>query len=216
MRASSIAAWILCGIFAVATAGLGSAYVRSQQKAADLPRQLETARSGNTRPRANPPADAAYELLLRQICDRLELMHDVARWKWNAEKPIEDPMREKELLDRIVLKAEQQGIDSAFARAFFRDQFEAAKIVQRTDFAEWTAAGAAKFNDVPDLATVQRPRIDAATNNLLAALKNLDDPRSPEAQARILELSQDASNRFGSEADPVRRAVRALFARGNP
>lgn len=216
MRASSVAAWVLCGVFAVATGGLGEAYVRSQRNAADLARQLEAARSENVRVQPSRPADAAYELLVRQICDRLELMHDVARWKWNAEKPIEDPDREQELLDRIAARAEQQGIDQALARAFFRDQIEAAKIVQRADFSEWTAAGATKFDGVPDLATVQRPKIDAATDRLLGALKNLDDPRSPAARARVRELSQDASNRFGSEADPVRRSVRTLVGREGP
>lgn len=159
----------------------------------------------------------AAEAVAVRVLERLKLMHDVARWKWNENKPIDDPEREAKLLDGIVRKAAERGIDVRFARRFFEDQFAAAKLVQRAHFEDWTQQGQGRFADVPDLATMQRPRIDAATDALLDALANAEwtppASRSPRPGNGNLDWSpivESASARFASPADPVRRAMRSL------
>lgn len=161
--------------------------------------------------------DGADSVLIARVLSRLELMHDVARWKWNTQKPIDDPEREAALLARIVVQAANRGIDAEVARRFFEDQFAAAKIIQRADFEQWTQENHGPFENVPDLATVQRPRIDAATEELLEALAALhaSESRSSSSGASSLDTRRKqkvaaASSRFDSAADPVRRALRSL------
>jgi chorismate mutase-like protein len=175
---------------------------------------LQTADAARDDGAAGEDADA---LVIARVLARLELMHDVARWKWTARKPIDDPEREAALLARIVVQATNRGIDAEVARRFFEDQFAAAKIIQRADFDQWTQEKHGPFDNVPDLATVQRPRIDAATEELLEALAALHKPeslssgsgRSPSDTRRKQKVAA-ASSRFDSPADPVRRALRSI------
>jgi chorismate mutase len=149
-------------------------------------------------PSPTPPAvakapDRAFDGLLGLIRTRLELMHDVARYKWAAKAPIEDPARERALLDDVAERGRALGLDPAAARSFFAAQIEAAKLVQRADFARWEADHRGSVGDPPDLVGVLRPRIDALNRDLLAAL----------ADARPLALDRDAAARLRSRADQV-------------
>jgi chorismate mutase len=110
------------------------------------------------------------EQLLQAQVRRLELMHDVARWKWNRGQAIEDPAREEALLQAILPQCEAAGLGVDFARSFFRAQMDAAKQVQEEDFQAWKAVNQSPFPDVPDLTTRLRPQIDACTKELVAAL----------------------------------------------
>lgn len=117
--------------------------------------------------------DAAVDRVLRLMRQRLVIMHDIARWKWNGQRPIADPERERAFLDASATKARSSGLDPEFARAFFAAQIEAAKQLQDDDFRQWQAEGREKFADVPDLSTQIRPRIDAVSSELLGALAAL-------------------------------------------
>jgi chorismate mutase len=120
--------------------------------------------------RPAPPTRASAELLglMRQ---RLLLMHDVARWKWNEKRPIADPEREAVLLADVERQAQREGVDAAFARRFFMAQIEAAKVVQTEDHARWAKEGRGRFEPAPDLAGDLRPRIDELNRQLILALK---------------------------------------------
>lgn len=72
------------------------------------------------KPAADVPPTVAVDEVLHGIFDRLVLVHDVARWKWNAGKLAADPVREKALLDRVTEQAKARGLDPEFARGFFR------------------------------------------------------------------------------------------------
>ncbi len=155
------------------------------------------------------------ERLLDRIEARLDLMTDVARWKWNAKQPIDDPQRESTLLVRIVEKARELGINPAFAAAFFRDQFESAKLVQRARFREWTAANSPPFVDVPDLAAEQRPRIDAATDALLESLAEIEPRRESWAfQEAFGEAARKRSANVPIRTDRWARSVLTLMPEG--
>jgi chorismate mutase len=149
-------------------------------------------------PSPAPPAvakapDRAFDGLLGLIRTRLELMHDVARYKWAARSPIEDPARERALLDDVAERGRALGLDPAAARSFFAAQIEAAKLIQRADFARWEADHRGPAGDPPDLVGVLRPRIDALNRDLLAAL----------ADARPLLLDRDSAARLRSRADQL-------------
>ena len=97
-------------------------------------------------------------------------MPDVARYKWNHQSAIDDPVREGQIIAGLGKEAEALGIPAAWAEQFFRAQIEAAKTVQRDLFTRWQREAARKFDDAPDLANVTRPKLDALTPQLLREL----------------------------------------------
>jgi len=118
------------------------------------------------------PASAAspeVERLLRLMSDRLALMHEVARTKWNGNRPVDDPEREQALLRQMEEEGQEHGLDPGFTRAFFAAQIAAARGVQEADLARWRAEGCGPFAGAPDLAALRR-RIDGLNQDLLGAL----------------------------------------------
>jgi chorismate mutase-like protein len=97
------------------------------------------------------------------------LMHDVARSKWNAGRPVADPAREQALLSDMEERGRTHGLDPAETRAFFTAQVEAARQVQEADVRRWRSEGRGPFADAPDLADL-RQRIDRLNRELLTAL----------------------------------------------
>src|ERR1700733_3321350 len=126
-------------------------------------------------------------LLSSLIEDRLSVMTDVARTKWNNGSAIEDPVREQQLLADVGGKAQALGLSADWAQHFFRLQIEAAKEIQYCLFAQWTAAGQKPFQEVQDLRTAIRPQLDRLTVQLLQELARqwpqLNSPGSPEQNA---------------------------------
>lgn len=207
------------GVTVVLVIALGALVLSQRSELRETRAQLARLKAGDTWPDEAVASGDADAVLIARVVERLELMHDVARWKWNAQKPIDDPDRETALLARVVIQATNRGMEADEARTFFQDQFAAAKIIQRADFDQWTQDGQGPFERVPDLAAVQRPRIDAATEQLLDALVALrkDDRRPPLASAERLShrrkrMTATASAHFDSPADPVRRALRLIVA----
>src|SRR5262245_39394913 len=64
------------------------------------------------RPRSST-SSAALDRLLNLMRERLVLMHEVARWKWTEKRPIADPARERDLLDRLAARARDRGLSEA-------------------------------------------------------------------------------------------------------
>ena len=115
---------------------------------------------------------AALECLLRLMEQRLALMHEVARWKWNADKSITDPERERESLRTVVERGSGKGLDPELVRSFFTAQMEAARLVQQVDIDRWKAKKQRSFADTTNLA-VLRQRIDDLNRELIDALAEL-------------------------------------------
>jgi chorismate mutase len=100
---------------------------------------------------------------------RLALMHDVARWKWNAGQPVTDPQREHDLLRSVVERGRGKGLGPALVRSFFAARMEAARLVQQADFARWKTNKQGPFADATSLAVLRR-RIDRLNRELIDAL----------------------------------------------
>lgn len=125
-------------------------------------------------PKQVPPTESSTQTVVHLVGlmrQRLDLMGDVARWKWNHEKPIADPAREKELLDEVSDRAAKRGLDRDLVRRFFAAQIEAAKLIQQAEHNRWRAAGQKTFADVPSLDELRR-RIDTLNAGLLDALES--------------------------------------------
>jgi chorismate mutase len=114
------------------------------------------------------PDLAKLDRLLSLMEQRLTLMHEVARWKWHAGKPILDSPRERELLRIVVEQGRDKGLESDLVRSFFAAQMEAARLVQQADFHHWKA----KKEDPPTgkSLAVLRQRIDQLNRELIDAL----------------------------------------------
>jgi chorismate mutase-like protein len=129
--------------------------------------------SGGCRPADLPDGPrrdlADLERLLRLIEQRLALMHDVARWKWNAGQPITDAQRERALLQSVVERGRGKGLEPDLVRSFFAAQMEAARLVQQADFDRWTANKQMPFAETKCLAAL-RHQIDDLNRELIDAL----------------------------------------------
>ncbi|MGE0606438.1 MAG: gamma subclass chorismate mutase AroQ [Pirellulales bacterium] len=159
----------------------------------------------------NDAAVARAEQLVELMQARLLLMHDVARWKWNAGRPIEDLPREAELLDRMAqLTGERWQIPDQETRPFFQAQMDAGKLVQQAYFAEWEAHDIRpQFDNVPDLATEIRPRLDQISKQMLAAWHELRPDLKDQNVQSWLRGKARSLVEHGSKAngDEVRRAL---------
>jgi chorismate mutase len=115
------------------------------------------------------PDLATLDRLLRLMQQRLVLMHDVARWKWNKDLPITDPKRERELLQKVVELGRGKGLEADLVRSFFAAQMEAARLIQQADFERFKANKQKPFAGTKSLA-VLRQRIDELNRELIDAL----------------------------------------------
>ncbi|MEM7226561.1 MAG: gamma subclass chorismate mutase AroQ [Pseudomonadota bacterium] len=122
----------------------------------------------------------APQALVDAMTERLALMEPVARYKWNAGRPIEDLAREQVVLDKVVESAGAAGVDVDFARSFFQAQIAAAKEIQQRNFDRWAANGQGKFAQVRDLNSDLRPAIIALTGRVIAELKRLPGVQATE------------------------------------
>jgi hypothetical protein len=75
------------------------------------------------------------------------------------------------------------GVPADYARRVVEAQIEASRTRQIELTTLWRAQHHPSFDDVPDLATAQRPAVDAATTNLLRRLR-----------AAMCELDSDAAH----------------------
>ena len=118
------------------------------------------------------PDLATLDRLLGLMQQRLTLMREVARWKWNAGQPVMDAERERELLHSVVERGRGKGLDADLVRSFFAAQMEAARLVQQADLDRWKATKQEPFADTKSL-VVLRQRIDQLNSELIDALTEL-------------------------------------------
>jgi chorismate mutase len=161
------------------------------------------------------PGDAATAALrlvpLRRLMDeRLALMPDVARYKWNTHGAIEDVARERNILNAFAREAQAQGLPGPWARDFFRAQIEAAKMVQRERFVQWRQSQTGPFSDTPDLAGTIRPRLDALTPQLLRELAGAWPVLSDTAQLPHIRVMMRVMQSRQLSAAAADRAAKPL------
>src|SRR5262245_46947283 len=93
---------------------------------------------------AAPPAAAhspygQLRPLAALSAERLAAGDLVAAAKWGTGAPIDDPVRERQVLDAVAAQARQLGADPAATVRIFRDQMEASKVLQRGLHRLWDA-----------------------------------------------------------------------------
>ncbi|AUI63719.1 chorismate mutase [Amycolatopsis sp. BJA-103] len=134
------------------------------------------------------PASASSGLwtLTDLAAQRVQIADKVAAAKFGTPSPIDDPVREQQILDSVAAKAPGLGLDADGVVRFFRDQIEANKVVQRGLYARWTEHPGSRPPGRPDLATEVRPVIDRLNAGLLAELAATRSARArPSCDARL-------------------------------
>lgn len=156
-------------------------------------------------PQAVSPVDIveAVDQLADSIQQRLAIMPDVARFKWNHKRPITDPEREAQLLKSLVQQATEHGVSPQLSQRFLTAQMAAARHVQQRLIADWQAAQAEPFADVPDLDRQLRPQISALSAAMLSPLIKIEsvlaDAATQELLANALQQRSDTAPLFAEE-----------------
>ncbi|MBA3488715.1 MAG: gamma subclass chorismate mutase AroQ [Longispora sp.] len=117
--------------------------------------------------------------------ERLLLADKVAAAKFGTDKPIDDPAREQQVLDKVAELSISVGVDAEVSKRFFRDQMEANKLVQRSLYELWTTHPELRPTDRPDLALEIRPQLDTITTGMLEQLKITSDVRRPGVECEV-------------------------------
>ncbi len=138
-------------------------------------------------PQTNP-ALIQVDDLRDLLAQRLSLMEQVARYKWNQQGSIEDLAREQKIITSLQKQADTLGVPASWSEHFFRAQIEAAKQIQTEYFVQWRARRQAPFEHVPNLESDIRPQLDRLTMQILRQLA-LTWPALVDAkeQARITQ-----------------------------
>ena len=117
---------------------------------------------------ATAAAAATTDQLYGLVGERLSHMRDVAAFKWLNDRPVEDLSREQVVVEAALANARNQQLVPEGAEAFFLEQIEAAKDIQRYWFSRWqTGSGPA---DAPDLSSNVRPQLLLLGEQITAAL----------------------------------------------
>lgn len=161
-------------------------------------------------------ADAdALDRLIGLIGDRLTVMPDVARNKYNSGAAVEDLPREAQVLAAVAAQAERAGVTRALAESFFQAQIDAAKMLQQARIDAWTAEKRPPFADVPDLALDIRPKLDALTPGLIAALLEAGPLlNAPQTKRRLEKAAVGYAVVHPQDAAAFRRALAPLGLNG--
>ncbi|MFD9458560.1 chorismate mutase [Streptomyces sp. NPDC059985] len=155
---------------------------------------------------SSPPAEHVLEMIVRLAAERVMTADTVAAAKWGTTQPIDDPSREKTVLDSAASQAAKLGIDRATVQRIFKDQIAANKDVQRALYAQWQQHPAEQPTHRPDLATQVRPVLDRVDSQLLTAIQLaqplLSRPDCDELLERgkattVQAMSLDAIHRSG-------------------
>ncbi|MEH2402339.1 MAG: gamma subclass chorismate mutase AroQ [Nostoc sp.] len=159
-------------------------------------------------PQAITSADQQLRVdkLLKLIQQRLLIAHDVARWKWNHKRPIEDLKREQELLLKVRQQAKIYSLEPDPVVAFFKAQIEAGKLIQTVDFKNWQKQGIKSFPNVPDLNQTLRPSLDKLNTEFVFALTEVT---SVLGCPQIKELIQSRSQVI-IQGDGIDQQVQSL------
>jgi len=117
------------------------------------------------------PARQEIDRLLTLVDQRLDVAVKVAQAKWNSGAPINDPARERKILDDLTASLKTADVqEKSFMRRFFQAQFDAGKIIQVALHAQWRQEAHARFANPPDLARDIRPELDRLTPLLIDSL----------------------------------------------
>ncbi|MFI5756673.1 gamma subclass chorismate mutase AroQ [Streptomyces sp. NPDC051569] len=146
---------------------------------------------------------------------RLAIADLVAAAKRGTGSPVDDPVRERRVLDTVAHRARERGADPVATVRIFRDQIAAGKAVQRALLRRWDADPAEAPAGRPELSAV-RAEIDRVDDALVRALARAAPDRATPHCGGVLRASA-ALVRTERRPDAVhaaalRRSLRSVCA----
>ncbi|MEV5966951.1 gamma subclass chorismate mutase AroQ [Kribbella sp. NPDC051952] len=135
---------------------------------------------------------------------RILIGDDVAASKYFSGKPVDDPVREQQILESVRASAVQLGIDPESTAEFFQAQIDASKVVQRGLLAYWAAHPTSAPTSGPDL-NVIREQLDKLTTQLLAELVTVDHLRHSGLRCDVSLLVATTSEEIRHHLDRLHR-----------
>jgi len=115
------------------------------------------------------------DTLIELIFQRLSLAEDVAAEKFSSGRPVDDPAREQQILDRVARTLEGAGPYQQAVLQFFRNQIAANKIIQRGLHQHWRAHPEEIPAVHPGLADQIRPELDRITARMVWQLAYMNE-----------------------------------------
>ncbi|MFT7219641.1 MAG: cyclohexadienyl dehydratase [Candidatus Azotimanducaceae bacterium] len=112
----------------------------------------------------------ASEALFKLIDQRLELMQEVAAYKWIKNLPITATEREAVVINNAVIDGLQYGLTKHSSAAFFQAQITAAKNIQQCWHQRWSTEGGPQ--KARDLNSSVRPALIKLGTDIVALLSN--------------------------------------------
>ena len=143
---------------------------------------------------AHADAPGPLVALVDAAAQRLQTADAVAAAKWTAGGEIEDPARERQVLDAVTATARERGADPGYVEQIFRDQIDATVAVEYGLFSDWKFDRASAPVTAPDLAD-SRVAIDGYNRTMVNEI-----------------AAQSVSLRSPSCADDLRAAEDAVVA----
>ncbi|MFC8123957.1 gamma subclass chorismate mutase AroQ [Streptomyces sp. NPDC057302] len=148
------------------------------------------------RPSAGASADASagsyarLHTLADLAARRLATADLVAAAKYGTGSPIDDPAREKQVLDDVARQAREVGADPEATVRIFRDQIEANKVVQRELHRRWDAhpSQAPGPGERPDLGEV-REEINRVNRLLVRGIAESPGARAAASCRGVLAVA---------------------------
>jgi chorismate mutase len=144
--------------------------------------------------------------LTNLAAERILLADKVAAAKFGTTQPIDDPVREQQVLDSVATMSHSIGIDPAVSVQFFRDQIEANKVVQRGLYSKWEAYPELRPTHRPDLSTEVRPQLDQITGEMLQQLRATQAVRNAMPGCHVFLSNAGLSTERGYHLDGLHRA----------
>jgi chorismate mutase len=126
-------------------------------------------------------ADAPSPLfaLVDAAAQRLQTAEPVAASKWTTGGSIEDPARERQVVDAVTAAAKTQNVDPGYVQMVFRDQIDATVGVEYGHFSAWKLDPASAPITAPNLSE-SRSAIDGynrtMVNEIAAQWNSLHSP----------------------------------------
>ncbi|BDX35008.1 secreted chorismate mutase [Mycobacterium antarcticum] len=152
---------------------------------------------------AEPPSLFA---LVDAAAQRLETADAVAASKWITHAPIEDAVREQQVIDAVTAAAGDVGVDPSYVARAFRDQIDATVAVQYDRFGEWKLDPGGAPTAAPDLSD-SRATIDALNRTMVSEIAaQWDSLRAPQCDVDLETASNDVAAARDLDAE-YRRAL---------
>jgi chorismate mutase len=144
---------------------------------------------------------------------RILLADKVAAAKFGTTQPIDDPVREQQVLDQVAATSASMGLPPGTSVRFFQAQIEANKVVQRALFQRWTEHPAEQPAERPDLAKEVRPQLDRITGQILEQLVNTREIRRPGVACVVWHAEAEISADIVNRLDELHRKAVAMSLR---